>query len=435
MALVDVAEPRRSNVIEITPSARRLTGSLRDIGYDFVSAVADIVDNSLAAGATSIDVDLTFAGSRSWVRVADNGSGMSRGELNEALRFGTRRAYDVSDLGKFGLGLKTASLSQCRRLVVATRSSTRRHHVAVRALDLDHIEATDRWEVLDLGRSEDERISTPLLRNAGTVVLWEDLDRVLTYANPSGEWARRKLRALSQRTSDYLSMVFHRYLEGGAAGPKVRMRVNRAVVRPWNPFGPDEQARLTLQPRSFELETPSGTGVVRFEPYVLPPRSAFSSPEEFERLSGPLKWNRQQGLYIYRSDRMIQSGGWCGYRAADEHTKLARAAIYFDGGLDELFQVNVAKMRVQLPQELRSALEKTVVELCSSAQGAYRSERPAPRRGPTDDSIELTTMSNGEEVGLALRMAAMEAGHVADLEAIADVLRRQTPDVARTLGW
>lgn len=285
MALVDVAVPQqRSNVIEITPSARRLTGSLRDIGYDFVSAVADVVDNSLAAGATSIDVDLTFAGSRSWVRVVDNGSGMSRGALNEALRFGTRRTYDVSDLGKFGLGLKTASLSQCRRLVVASRTSTKRAHVAVRALDLDHIEATDRWEVLDLGRSDDERVLTPLRRHVGTVVLWEDLDRVLTYANPSGEWARRKLRGLSQRTADYLGMVFHRYLEGDAAGPPVRMRVNRAVVQPWNPFGPQEKARLVLQPRTFELETPSGTGVVRFEPYVLPPRSAFSSADEFERL-------------------------------------------------------------------------------------------------------------------------------------------------------
>lgn len=435
MALVEAAEPQRSNVIEITPSARRLTGSLRDIGYDFVSAVADIVDNSLAAGATSIDVDVTFAGSRSWVRVADNGRGMSRGELHEALRFGTRRSYDFSDLGKFGLGLKTASLSQCRRLVVATRRSSKRSHITVRALDLNHIESSDRWEVLDVGQLEDDRVLTPLRRQPGTVVLWEVLDRVLTYANPSGEWARRKLRGLADRTADYLAMVFHRFLEGTAAGTKVRMRVNRTVVRPWNPFGPSEPARLALQPRSFELATVSGAGTVRFEPYVLPPRAQFSSPEEFERLSGPLKWNRQQGLYIYRSDRMIQSGGWCGYRAADEHTKLARAALFFDGRLDHLFQINVAKMRVQLPQELRASLEKSIVELCSSAQSAYRSERPVARPQQTDDNTHPAALSSGEEIGLALRMASLEAGRVADLEAIAEVLRRQTPDVARSLGW
>lgn len=433
MALAE-RSPHRPAAIEITPSARRLTGSLRDIGYDFVSAIADVVDNSVAAGATGVDVDLSFAGARSWVRIADDGTGMSRGELNEALRFGTRRPYEHGELGKFGLGLKTASLSQCRRLVVATRASRQRAHIAVRALDLDHIDAFDRWEVLDLGRdSADSRLDVPLRRHPGTVVLWEQLDRVLTYSNPDGEWARRKLRTLAGRTSEYLGMVFHRFIEGTAAGRRVRIRVNRKRVPAWNPFAPDEPATLRLPPREVELEVGDFTAVVRFEPFVLPSRSAFSSTEEFERLSGPGKWNRQQGLYIYRSDRMIQSGGWCGYRAPDEHTKLARCALFFDGELDDLFQVNVAKMRVQLPAELRAALEKSVTELCGTAQGAYRSDRRPPNG--RDSSAAPTVFSGGEEVGVALRMAALEAGCVSDLDQIAVVLRKRNPELASMLGW
>lgn len=432
MTLVERSQP--VTAIEIMPSARRLTGSLRDIGYDFVSAIADIIDNSVAAGATEIDVDLSFAGARSWVRIADDGAGMSRGELNEALRFGSRRSYEHRELGKFGLGLKTASLSQCRRLVIATRASRQRAHIALRALDLDHIDEFDRWEVLDLAaEAADPRLTVPLKRHTGTVVLWEQLDRVLTYSNPEGEWARRKLRTLADRTSDYLGMVFHRFIEGSATGRPVKIRVNRKPVPAWNPFAPEEPATLALPPREVELDAAGRTAPVRFEPFVLPARAAFSTSEEFERLSGPGKWNRQQGLYIYRSDRMIQSGGWCGYRAADEHTKLARAALFFDGELDDLFQINVAKMRVQLPGELRAALEKSVTDLCSAAQGAYRSDRRPPSSSPPP--AESSAFAGGEEVGVALRMAALEAGCLPGLEAIATVLRERNPELAAVLGW
>src|SRR5215472_7661585 len=108
---------------ELVPSAKRLISSLRDIGYDLPSAVADLIDNSIAAGATVVHVDTEFSGAKSWIRIADNGSGMTERQLTEAMRFGTRREYSRRDLGKFGLGLKSASLSQCRCLTVATRAS------------------------------------------------------------------------------------------------------------------------------------------------------------------------------------------------------------------------------------------------------------------------------------------------------------------------
>src|SRR5437899_2575141 len=113
----------RQRVERIVPSASRTVASLRDIGYDTPHAVADLVDNSLAAGATRVDVDLAFDGSESWVRVSDNGTGMDAAALLEAMRYGSERDYERDDLGKFGFGLKTASTSQCRRLTVASRRS------------------------------------------------------------------------------------------------------------------------------------------------------------------------------------------------------------------------------------------------------------------------------------------------------------------------
>src|SRR6266508_359055 len=135
----------RSNghAVDVTPSARRLTDSLRHIGYEFVTAVADLVDNSVAADARNVDLDIQFDGARSLVMIADDGVGMTKRELNEALRFGTRRSYGRGDLGRFGLGLKTASISQCRRLTVVTRHSPVQARITTRCLDLDYISRTD----------------------------------------------------------------------------------------------------------------------------------------------------------------------------------------------------------------------------------------------------------------------------------------------------
>src|SRR5581483_5060272 len=138
---------------ELVPSARRLINSLRDLGYDFAQAVADLVDNSIEAGASRVNIDVEFEGDDSWVRITDDGKGMSPEELREAMRYGAEREYHDDDLGKFGLGLKTASMSQCQRLSVATRWNRDRADITAYAWDLDHIEKTNRWEILPIERN------------------------------------------------------------------------------------------------------------------------------------------------------------------------------------------------------------------------------------------------------------------------------------------
>ena len=135
--------------ITLMPSAGRLTNSLRDIGYEFPTAVADLVDNSISAGASTVDVLIDFRGSDSVVIIADDGRGMTANEIDEAMRFGSRRNYSLNELGRYGLGLKTASISQCRRVTVTSRKAAVRRRLSTRVLDVDHVEACDSWEILD----------------------------------------------------------------------------------------------------------------------------------------------------------------------------------------------------------------------------------------------------------------------------------------------
>jgi hypothetical protein len=395
-----------------------LTSSLRDIGYDFSTALADVVDNSIAAGATKIDVRVVFEGAASRVVIVDDGHGMDESQLEEALRFGSRREYSSSDLGKFGLGLKTASLSQGRRLTVISRSERGVAHGLT--LDLDHVESTDRWEVIV--RSPDDLPAgfTDLLPSgSGTVVVWENLDRVLSYANPDGEWARRRLQGLAESAHQYLAMVFHRFLASTGPTRPIKMTVNRTVtepdgsdvLQPWDPYVTAEPAVREMPVAEYGLQGPSGAGTVTVAPYVLPPKEGFTSLAAFEAAAGPLKWNRQQGLYIYRSGRLIQAGGWSGLRTLDEHLKLARIAIDFDPVLDPLFQVNVAKMRVALPSELRNQMQSQIAAACHEADRVYREASLARNQDePEADRPAVRNTSSADDLLISLGSAALSLG-------------------------
>jgi hypothetical protein len=425
---------------DVAPSAARLTGSLRDIGYDFSTAVADIVDNSIAAGATRVEIMVEYDGAESRVFIADDGRGMSPHAVLEALRFGTRRSYERGDLGRYGLGLKTASLSQCRVLTVVSRGTKSVVRTCARSLDLDLIEEWDQWAIVDPSSTDEmvERARRWLSEGTGTVVLWQNLDRVLPENRPEGGWARRRLETLATRAAEHLGIVFHRFLEGVAGRPQLVITVNGQKVCPWDPFAPDEQSTVELSAQRFEIEAAGATGHVRLRRFVLPSRDRFTSAVEFERLSGPMNWNRQQGLYIYRAERLVQWGGWGGIRGIDEHTKLARAALEFDTDLDSAFNINVAKMRVTLPPPLRQLLEAPVNELCVLADDAYRktsrsAHRPVPADLGSAPEVRAATQS-AAAAGLALRMAAMQVGQWAAWEAIEGLLRRQSPEVVDLLG-
>jgi len=417
----------------VAPSAARLTESLRDIGYDFPSAVADLVDNSVMAGAERVEVVIRFDGPQSMVFICDDGAGMSPNGLVEALRFGSRRTYASSDLGRYGLGLKTASLSQCRSVTVLSRREPK-GPVAARELNLNTILEFDEWLIISPEKSHISAARALLGENRGTVVVWRELDRVLPERRPEGGWAKRRLELLTKKTASHLAMVFHRFLEG-AAGAPLAIIVNGEKLTPWNPFAVDEEHTQRLGTQTFELAVGESVGRVRLERYVLPAKDDFSSPIRFDELSGPLKWNRQQGLYVYRGNRLVQWGGWAGIRGIDEHLKLARASLDFDTELDDLFHINVAKMRVAVPAELKQLLERPINDLCISANHIYR-ERAT--KAPVVAERSRVPASEGPitaMTGLALRSAAVQAGEYEALKRIADRLQDVAPDVWRALGF
>lgn len=363
--------------LEVIPSAKRMIRSQRDLGYEFASAVADLIDNSIEAKANTVRINVEWDGAASHVMIADNGEGMAPEQLKEALRFGSEREYDDTDLGKFGLGLKTASLSQCLRVTVATRRNPNRADIIAYCWDVEHVESTNRWEILSI-KSADLPLQARLhlKETTGTVVIWERLDRVLGYKYPDGESARKQLNTMTREMEDHAAMVFHRFLAGEVRGKRFAIYVNENKVEPWDPFVRKEEHSKRLEAKVFRLDGAKGKGDVVVEPFVLPPEALFSSKEAHTRASGPRKWNAQQGFYIYRADRMIQSGGWCGLRATDEHRKLSRIAISFNPKLDEEFKINVQKMRVSLPTAIRDEVEKWVKPAVKMAEDIYRSGKP-----------------------------------------------------------
>jgi hypothetical protein len=232
-------------------------------------------------------------------------------------------------------------------------------------------------------------------------------------------------------------MVFHRFIEGVAEDhDRLTIMINGRKVPPWNPFAPREEVRVVLPTKKYEVWSGEMSGVVTLRPFVLPPRTLFSSTAEFERLSGPEKWNRQQGLYIYRGDRMVKSGGWCGIRAIDEHTKLARTALDFSPELDELFRIDVAKTRVILPAEIRTLIEPQINELCHRAQEMYRRDL---REGSQDQEsyfpVGRVDSSTAESIGAAVLAAALATKTVKALDAMTKHLRRVNPEIVKQLGW
>ncbi|MGJ3508939.1 ATP-binding protein [Enemella sp. A6] len=412
----------------VTPSAARLATSLRDIGYDFSTAVADVVDNSIAAGAANVDISFNADPPR--VVISDDGSGMTRNNLNEALRFGSRRDYSVGDLGRYGLGLKTASLSQCRSLTVVTRDS-RLGTPHARQLDLDIIDKWDEWLIVDPGRTPAvEEALGRLADSAGTIVVWEKLDRAFAGRYKEGAWAVRRVEMLKAKAKEHLELVFQRFIDG-SAGRRVAITIDQVPIEPWDPFATGESETLELDPLTFDIQEDNQSGTVGLRRWILPARSSFGSAAEFERMGGPLKWNRQQGIYIYRANRLVQWGGWAGIRAIDEHTKLARCSLDFSTDLDSVFGINVAKMRVSVPVSLKRRLEKPLHEICQVANERYRRNSPGRGGRASSPAREATT---DESAALALLAAAVKGGHYDSLAQIAHVLKDEAPGVARRLG-
>lgn len=349
------------------PDPGALVESLRAFGYTPQTAVADLIDNSITAHAKHVWVEFDWNGTNSRVVVGDDGKGMTRQELVRAMRPGSmspREQRHADDLGRFGLGLKTASFSQCRRLTVITRRPG--SEIEARQWDLDTVVATHEWRLLH-GYPKDCVDLVDRLRQhpSGTVVVWQQLDRIVGTADVDDEDAQRQFLELARSVRAHLAMTFHRFLSPRAGRT---VTVNGHEVPPWDPFLSRNKARQVLATE----ELPLAGGIVKVRPVVLPHRSKLTE-EEFQLAGGERGWNSLQGFYVYRNKRLLVAGDWLnlGFQK-EEHYKLARVQIDISNAMDALWQIDVRKSVAQPPGILRSELKRIAKVTRARAVEVYR---------------------------------------------------------------
>jgi Histidine kinase-, DNA gyrase B-, and HSP90-like ATPase len=353
----DLAEPRASAMIE----------SLRAFGYSVQTALADLIDNSISAGAHNVWLEFFWDGAQSHISLRDDGRGMTEPELVDAMRPGNRNPLEVRDrrdLGRFGLGLKTASFSQCRCLTVASRASG--NAVGIRQWDLDYVQETGEWRLRRSALPGSEHLLTGLERvDQGTIVLWQNLDRLVAETSTDDQKAHDRFLEMVDQVHLHLAMVFHRFLE---RRDRLQLHINGRLLEPWDPFMAGEDGRQVLPEETLWFNQEP----VKVRPFVLPHHSRITR-DVHERGSGPGGWNAQQGFYVYRNERLLVAGDWLGLGfVKEEHYKLARIQVDLPNAMDAAWDLDVKKSRAQPPGALRSDLKRLAKLTRQKAMDVYR---------------------------------------------------------------
>ncbi|UVI39679.1 ATP-binding protein [Qipengyuania spongiae] len=351
----------------LPPSAACLSASMRDLGYSLESAIADIIDNSISANATAIDIVCNLTGATPSLAIIDNGWGMSADEIVQAMRHGAsdpKAERGPKDLGRFGLGLKTASFSQCRTLTVASAKDGR---LGGAVWSLDRIDELDDWMLSIL--EEDDLAALDYadrLGQNGTAVIWTDLDRL--FEDESGprrdEIVNEKLGIVER----HLSLVFHRFLSGEVKGrKKIAISVNGHPVAPFDPFCRKNTATQILPEEVVYV----GGVAVQMQPFILPHHSRLSA-SEYDFYQNRSDFISNQGAYIYRNGRLMAWGDWFRLIPKGEATKLARVQIDFPNSLDESWTIDIKKSRARPPHAVRERLRQIIAQISGRSTTVHR---------------------------------------------------------------
>ena len=349
---------------DATPHASSLIQSLRDIGYSCETALADIIDNSITAGARRVEILSDVEGGDPSLAILDDGAGMSHDELIEAMRPGSRNPLserERHDLGRFGLGLKSASFSQCKRLTVATR----RDGVFCGATwDLDRVAATNRWEV-QLHSDPGSIPWADRLGENGTLVVWSALDRLSGRLDNQPRKRAEHLNRAIANAERHIRVVFHRFMTEDR--PALVISLNGRELEPIDPFGTRFPSHQSDRPDQLEL----GNGVVEFQCFTLPHHKSISRAD-WEDLGGPEGHLRTQGFYVYRGRRLIIAGSWLGLARQTELTKLCRIRVDIPNTMDADWKIDVKKASAQLPPAVRERMRLLVERLTETSKRTYR---------------------------------------------------------------
>lgn len=377
------------------PRATAMLESLRGLGYSTAAALADIVDNSISAGAREVRIDFQWNGPDSRVLILDNGRGMSDPELEGAMRLGDKSPLaerEVHDLGRFGMGMKTASLSQCRRLTVA---SVKDGVLSCLRWDLDELAANPEsdWLLFE-GPAEGSQQQLHGLhdKKSGTLVLLEKLDRIVTAG-----YSADNFNDLIDDVEPHLAMVFHRLLQGPRA--RIKLLLNGRHVEPWDPFMSGHPAKPWTSPLAQQS---AESGVVSAQCHVLPHRDKLTI-DEFEENAGPAGWTAQQGFYVYRNERLLVAGGWLGLGNArawnrEEAHRLARIRLDIPNTADADWKIDIRKSTARPPVSLRPWLMALAENTRDRARRVFAfrgTPAPASSNQPIDQAWRVERLKTG----------------------------------------
>jgi hypothetical protein len=380
------------------PKAGAMLEALRGLGYSTATALADIIDNSIAANASKVDILFKWNGKQSVISVLDDGSGMNDCELDLAMRLGERNPIierQSHDLGRFGLGLKTASFSQCRRLTVASRKAG---NLNCLRWDLDVLAACedDGWHLLEGPDENSMGFLAPLYatQDAGTIVLWEIPDRIITPG-----FCEQDFLDLIDRVERHLAMVFHRFISGS----RLQISINGKRVEPWDPF-------LTRHPATWSSPTErilKEYGAVEVRCHVLPHKDRMET-RDHDSAAGPDGWTAQQGFYVYRNERLLVSGSWLGLGRGRSWTKeeahrLARIRLDIPNTADAEWKIDVRKSSARPPVSIRERLTRLAEDTRDRARRVF-AHRGQPLRTGNNEPLAQAWRTEHFKGGIRYRI-------------------------------
>lgn len=348
---------------ELPPYAPTLMESTRAIGYTIEAAIADIIDNSITAGGSVIEIGF-FPLGEAYISVFDNGCGMYKDELIRAMQYGSKSPLDCrseNDLGRYGLGMKTASLSQCRILTVLSKKHGK---ISGCQWNLDHVKSVGSWSLILL--EEPDMVSLPCYEKIksianGTLVIWQDLDKFAVGENDMVEAFSKKM----YRIREHISLVFHRYLSGEAGIKKLEIRMNNEMVSPQDPFLINKSTQLMAE----EIILVRGEKV-KVKPFILPHTSKLTN-KELKELGGKDGLRKHQGFYVYRNKRLLVWGTWFRLMRQGDMSKLARVQVDIPNSLDDLWTLDIKKSTAIPPEEVKDNLEVVVDKISEGSKRTW----------------------------------------------------------------
>ncbi|MGL5755378.1 MAG: ATP-binding protein [Paraclostridium sp.] len=344
---------------ESIPFAPALIESMRSLGYSFESAIADLIDNSISANSKHIQIFMNPV-EDPYLIIFDDGHGMDEYEIEEAMRYGSKNPLETrneNDLGRFGLGLKSASLSQCRKLVVVSKKNKK---ISAYSWDLDYVIENGSWSVI--GYSENEIQEFPKIDlldvvDTGTYILLQKFDRV----EVSTSNLENTLKKHMDVTIDHLSLVFHRYLDDG-----LNIYVNNEKIEQRDPFLTTHKRTQLKRTQSFNIDE----STVFVKPYILP-HAKYLKTSDIKKVGSKEQFKNEQGFYVYRNKRLIIWGTWFRLERKNELSKLARVMVDIPNSLDYMWNIDIKKSSASLPDKIKQKLYNAAENAAISSENVY----------------------------------------------------------------